>query len=241
MLACVALLVAPELGCNSAKRDAVLTFFFDGVHDPVDDDWQQERAMRAAAFALEDQDDGRTPDTMNPCSQCHVYAETQYASVGPQGTERPLAAPAAAAPSRTANAETPPGAAGYERASGLTVISAPPGGMSAPPPAGRDAAATASSSMKASTQSLAGTRDNVAGINVQVAAFAKPENAAALKTALQREFPNVRVDEIPAHGKLWHRVLVGPLATNAEASRIEERLRAMGHVTVRYGRVGRSE
>ena len=92
-----------------------------------------------------------------------------------------------------------------------------------------------------SSESLAGQAGSDGGIHLQVAAFLEARNAAALKSALERELPSVRVDELPAHGKMWYRVRVGPLATNAEADRAEQRLRAMGHAPVRYGKPKRPD
>jgi cell division septation protein DedD len=249
---------ALTLGCNPASRHDALTFFFDGVDEPVQDRWEHERAMRAAAYALEGRDDGREPYAMNPCSECHASPETRYASVPPNDRERAPTAPAipspieaatsgdrAAMPASTGARDGIPARPGEREAvTPPFVIVAPRDETPAPPPpppAPKVSAAPAAPALKASPDSLAGVRANAPGINLQVAAFLSSENASALKDKLGREFPRIRIDELPAHGKTWYRVRVGPLATEAEADRAEERLRAMGHVPVRYGKPQRPD
>jgi len=236
LLAAAVVLSGVALGCNTAKRHDVLTFFFDGVDEPVEDRWDHERAMRAAAFALEDQEDARTPDGMNPCSDCHASTGTKYASAAPSEIAA-SPAPNVAPPRTSDRAGMRPGSKTYEAASAPFVISAPQGQMPAQPPTPKALAPTIAAAAKASPESLAGTTGTVTGINLQVAAFSIAENATALRGTLEREFPNarVRIDELPAHGKVWHRVRMGPFATNAEANGVEERLRNMGHHPVRYG------
>jgi cell division protein FtsN len=75
-----------------------------------------------------------------------------------------------------------------------------------------------------------------AGIQLQVAAFAKVVNAEALRDELAGVFEHVHVEETSVAGKTWFRVRVGPFDTSAEAGSAEQRLKEMGHAPVRYGR-----
>ena len=75
----------------------------------------------------------------------------------------------------------------------------------------------------------------VTGFDIQVGAFGKQATAAALRDSLVAEFPSVRIEETTVNSAPFYRVRIGGIATATEATRIEDRLRTLGHQPMRYG------
>jgi|SRR5688572_1081713 len=64
---------------------------------------------------------------------------------------------------------------------------------------------------------------------LQVGAFRRPENAAALLAELVRQFTDVSLSEVERDGVVLHRVRIAGLATATDADRAAARLERLGH------------
>jgi len=158
---------------------------------------------RAAAATAEDAP--LRSYTINLADDAHARGASTPAASGPQPPAPLPSAPAAAEP----QPQTPP----PEKAT-------PP-----PAPAAKSATTTPAPHGSAAGPPAAGTES---GWTVQLGSFASRPNAEHLARQVKGQGFPVSVSQYPS-GRHLYRVRVGPVADHAEATQLQEKLRAAGH------------
>lgn len=172
-----------------------------------------------------------TPSAASPSSSAELSPAAPLPATAADSTTESTPVPASSAPPPVAAVE----AAGTAESGSPASPESKPAIATPKPAADAQAAAVASKPGEQTAAKISVAR-SAAGITVQVGAFANAANAAALKKSLAPEFPSVAIDETSVAGRPFFRVRVGPFSNTADAIRTEQRLKALGHQPVRYGR-----
>jgi cell division protein FtsN len=180
------------------------------------------------------------PPSANPPAGSAQLAGSAAPAASPSGSATPPAQAPSGASSSSPSSQPSATAQGAQ----VVEVAPPPAAAITSKPAaaaspGASASAPAASAEKPATPAKAPAITTAAvkgppGYDIQVGAFGKQVNAAALRDSLASEFPSARVEETTVAGAPFFRVRIGPLPDSAEATRVEHRLRELGHQPVRY-------